>query len=434
MGLRPTIVPTFAPQTPLGAGLSNLAQIFTAGPSPYEMQANQALIDARNAQARKTGLEADNLAAGRAALDSFQSLFEQAYAPPPQIQVDDPLGGSGEIPDPTFSRNEQVLSVLPKLAGAIAQSGKLTDIGKIMLAMTANAPGVSDDVVTRALVGSGKALGENDAVSTGMQDRVSARNAAESKDQALAAVVSGRTPRNYITPDGAQGVTLDGTTDAADGSPIPKGSQVSTAQIGTDDAGKLTAATKTKMQGDAIELGRFRDLSARARKIAEADPASFGLAGNVRRFLQEAGQQVAMLRTLAGDNYESVLAEAEADLSAAGVDPAYYNTDLSNIEKIATLLAYQGAAAIAGQSGRGLSDRDFKVLRGAIGDPTAFLASQASFLSGLDMLDNIVETRIQAAGSEPAPAGPAAPQQKPGGGTVEKWTRGADGRLVPAGR
>ena len=58
---------------------------------------------------------------------------------------------------------------------------------------------------------------------------------------------------------------------------------------------------------------------------------------------------------------------------------------------MATLAAYQAAAALARQEGKGLSDKDFKLFRGIVGDPKAWLSTQEAFLAGTRRLRNVAK-------------------------------------------
>ena len=215
------------------------------------------------------------------------------------------------------------------------------------------------------------------------------------------------TPRNWIHEGGGQGVTLDGVTDAATGQPIPAGARIYTGQLqGTGEETGLTNRTRQNLEQGQIAFRDFTSTMDMLQSIAEQDPSLFGVTGNVRRFGQGvAGQANALSAALGAGEFDNVAAE----LAEAGVAPRFFDPNLNDIEKIATLAAYQAASALAGQEGRGLSDRDFQVFRGMIGDPSAWLASQQSFLAGLtrirdlatEMFNNRIQIRNEGLSSEP---------------------------------
>ena len=224
---------------------------------------------------------------------------------------------------------------------------------------------------------------------------------------------SAGTPRNYLTAEGRQGITLDGMSDAATGEPIPQGSTVFTGQVQPDDVSGLTTATRTGVQQQGIALNEFSDMLGELREVAGSDPTVFGVAGNVRRGAQALGQQAQNLGLLLGRDFDQELGEAAAAFGGT-VDPNAFDPNLTDIQKLATLTAYKAAAALAAQSGRGLSDKDFQNFRQVIGDPTSWTASQPAFMAGLNRVERMVAqnlTRNQALQSgQPAPAAPGAPE------------------------
>jgi hypothetical protein len=194
-----------------------------------------------------------------------------------------------------------------------------------------------------------------------------------------------RTPRNYSAPDGSVGVTLDGTRDAATGAPIPAGAQVSTSQLQTDNPNNLRPNVVGNLQESQIALADFQTTMGHLREIAQ-DPSLFGMVGNVRRFGQGLIQQGSAGAALLGADRFS---EVAADLQRAGVAPEFFDPNLNDIDKVATLAAYQAAGALAAQTGRGLSDNDFRKFRTILGDPTAWLSDRQSFLAGLDRVESL---------------------------------------------
>lgn len=215
------------------------------------------------------------------------------------------------------------------------------------------------------------------------------------------------TPRNWIHEGGGQGVTLDGVTDAATGQPIPAGARVYTGQLqGSGAETGLTNRTRQNLEQGQIAFRDFTSVMDRLEDIAEQDPALFGVTGNVRRFGQGlAGQANALTAALNIGEFDNVAAE----LQSAGVAPRFFDPNLNDIEKLATLAAYQAASALAGQEGRGLSDKDFQIFRNMIGDPGAWLATRESFLAGLsqirelarEMYNNRIQIRNEGLSSEP---------------------------------
>lgn len=223
------------------------------------------------------------------------------------------------------------------------------------------------------------------------------------------------TPRNYITPDGRQGITHDGLTDAATGERLPQGSQVSTAQVQTASPSDLTTAVQTDLQRQVAASENFTDLLDTVVGIAESDPTLFGTAGNIRRVVQSVAGQARGMASLLGGDLDAELAAARGRLAGTNIDPAYFDPNLTDLDKLASLLAYEAAAVVAGQEGRGLSDRDFREFRAVIGDPTSWFSTQQSFISGLQRLRDLVAQRTARAQTRLGGAAPQAPAAPAGG-------------------
>lgn len=258
---------------------------------------------------------------------------------------------------------------------------------------------------------------------------------------ARVAPTAGQQTRDSVTLIGPQGERVPGSFDRADGSyrfgdgtavpagwkayklPQPQGSD---AELG------LTTKTRGDLEGSNIAFQDFQSTMKMLRDVASSDPTLFGAAGNVRRAGQAASQQLnALGQAFGADTLDGAFGNAAAQLQAAGVAPQYFDPNLTDIGKLATLAAYQAAATLASQEGRGLSDKDFEKFRGIIGDPTDWLASQPQFLAGLDRMETLAgqmnQTRqnMLRPGSAPAPAGPA-----PAAPQVQKWGRDAQGNPV----
>ncbi|OFX03280.1 MAG: hypothetical protein A3E78_12135 [Alphaproteobacteria bacterium RIFCSPHIGHO2_12_FULL_63_12] len=197
----------------------------------------------------------------------------------------------------------------------------------------------------------------------------------------------------------------------------------------------LRPQVEAKLQSVDIAMENFQKLTKTTYDIGAADPTLFGLAGNVRRLSQNVTEQLRNAGLVASGDLNGALAET-ADRIGAVFDP-----NLSDIEKLSTLLAFSAAEALAGQEGRSVSDNDIKLFRGVVGDPTSFFSSQPQFLAGLRRMDQIATDRANVArgrlGKPPiqsvlgtpgaAPAGAPAPA---GAAPVQRWQRGPDGRPV----
>lgn len=401
--------------SPIGQSLQNLAVALANRPSQQQVNAQQAQYDL----AQTNATTAQNEAAAR---ETLAGMFES--------------GLNGQ-------------NYGSAAASAVRSGYKPDDLSSLFLSYMANSGGADADV-GRALVGTGKTIGVDDAVSLPHQSQIADRNAGNAR-QIEAMQQAGQTerehiaqnaamdrlkaqpetfaqtrgrllsenfdgldqlnpmqrqtiganptnggfqPQNYVRPDGASGTTLDGRTDAATGEPLPQGTQVAPGQ-----AMELTNSNKTAVQAGLMEAQDFTDTVSVLEEVAAADPTIFGMIGNVRRAGQAGLMQLDQLDQMLGSNFSDQFLEAEQGLVGAGVAPDFYDPNLSDIEKLATLTAYKAASAVAAQSGRGLSDKDFQNFRDVIGDPTAWSQNQQSFLSGLQRVKQLVDMRAKRLGT-----------------------------------
>lgn len=437
---------TFKAATPIGSAMQNLVSAFFTQPTAKD----RAAVDYYDARTQKALSDAQLNAQKMRAPRTIAQSMRAAYAPQPEAPRPDP---EFEGPMPAVPRETMVRNQLPNIASSLSAMGKPGDIGDLFLTLMANAPGSSDDASARAFVGSGKAIGENDAFSLGGRDAVAERNtlndireqqaepintsaggittlapgdprgdgtiygpatestmsgdilraimAGEEVDPRAVAAVGGdgssRTPRNYRTPEGTVGTTLDGVTDAATGQRLPGGTTVSTSQLDTE----LTNATESDLQAADIQQRRFVSLVDQVRSVAR-DPANFGFPGFVKGTLQDLTALAdGVADSMGYSGFQSAVTDARSslmrspDVSAETVS-SFFDPDLPALQSLANLLAYQAAATLAGQEGRSVSDRDVKMFQNIVGDPQSFFTSQEKFLSKLSTLEETLMGQRQA--------------------------------------
>ncbi len=241
------------------------------------------------------------------------------------------------------------------------------------------------------------------------------------------------TPRNYVS-NGQNFITYDGRTDANTGQPLPAGGYLANPQGTAKDVGLGTTA-QNNLQGADIARQRFGAMLNFTREIAKKDPTLFGVAGMARNFVQEGAQLANNIALMTGSkSIEEAKQKFAAEAQAQGVSPKImsmlFDPNLPALESAANLLVYQAAGALAGQEGRGVSDRDVAMFKGIVGNPQSLLASQQSFLAKLQTMEDIVgamagaDAAVQSryagqkagapapvpnAGTTPNPASPAAP-------------------------
>jgi hypothetical protein len=256
------------------------------------------------------------------------------------------------------------------------------------------------------------------------------------------------TPRNYLDPQGKKYVTYDGRTDAQTGQPLPPGGSMFSVQ-GTPNESGLRPNVQGRLQETGIELQKFNGLLDHTLKLAQQSPSNFGVAGMIKGAAQDAGVIAQNLAEGLGyKGLQDAVEGAKQKAIASGVSPESlpglftFDPTLPSLHTAADLLTYQAASALAGQSGRSVSDRDIKIFRDIVGDPRDWSGNQQKFLAKLgqikqilDINQNVVDQNLRGGGAPSAAAPPAAPgatppvPQAPGAPQVERWERGPDGQL-----
>jgi len=244
-------------------------------------------------------------------------------------------------------------------------------------------------------------------------DTVSARDAAEDIAKAKAA---GNPPKayNYITLEGAQGLTIDGVFDLNDGSKLPQGTQVVTKGVEASTVAGLGIGTPTQRGARAeqkAQLLAFSHSILQAKNLIASNPNVVGFRGFLQRFVQNT------VDVFSG----SVDPDLFATQMREAIDTKYINNELvpdvirnslkdsfdegaASIVSRFNLLAYQAAAAVAAQTGRALSDADFDRFLEVLGDPTSWTTGPRAVIAKLKLLEIAVANQvayINALGSAP---------------------------------
>lgn len=230
-----------------------------------------------------------------------------------------------------------------------------------------------------------------------------------------------RTPKNYIVKDPATGqtktfITMDGLTDAQTQQPLPSGGYIGTVQGSANEAG-VTNSVNTDLQSGVIANKKFTFLVDRAKELT-ADPSLFGAQGLARSLGQEvaagvSGVSKAFGKGTTGDMVLNDARNLAAQQGLSSLIPELYDPNLPKVDTIWGLLVYQGASALAGQNGRGVSDQDVKNMRQILGDPKSLFSSAAMMQSKLDQAQQIVNgydqiNREALGGNAPVVANPGA--------------------------
>lgn len=292
-------------------------------------------------------------------------------------------------------------------------------------------------MTNKTAVGNAPVLSETDAKGTLLTNNWSNLDTLTPPQQRVvgAAGTANPTPRNYVA-GGKNFVTYDGKTDV-NGAPLPAGGYIASAQGSADDVG-LTNSNLTKVQANNMALERVESTLSMIDGLS-GDPTNFGPAGIVKGAAQNTAQAVdGIAKGLGFNGVEAAVAGAREKLIKSGVNPSIvsglFDPTLPKLNQAYSLLLYQGAEALAGQSGRSVTDADIKRMVGIIGDPESFWSSQATMKSRTEQLRQFIaaqrdiNNRALNPGAPPAaPAGAGAPPQP---GAVKEFIRGPDGKLI----
>lgn len=199
---------------------------------------------------------------------------------------------------------------------------------------------------------------------------------------------------NYITQDGKTYLTRDGVTDAQTGQALPPGGYKGTVQGTAADVG-LTNSVTSGVQGNIISADKFLS-TADAMIGLTQNPSNFGPVGLAKSLGQEAGQSASALVQLFGGNdvVNKEVDQARQELMSSGLGqliPELYDPALPAIDILGGLMVYQGAAALAGQEGRGVSDKDVQFWRQMLGDPKGLFESAQSIKTKMEIAKAVVE-------------------------------------------
>lgn len=154
------------------------------------------------------------------------------------------------------------------------------------------------------------------------------------------------------------------------------------------------------------------------RDLVKTNPSGVGPTGNVQRIAQNAADVMQVATKMFGspEGVNKALATAAVDAQAHGLS-LNFNPSLPLITRIHNLMIYKAADALAGQSGRSVTDADLKRIVGTVGDPSSWTEGPQAYTSGLDFLDNMADINIQRS-SEMLKAGNVNPVMPGGNATA----------------
>lgn len=202
-----------------------------------------------------------------------------------------------------------------------------------------------------------------------------------------------RTPKNYVLPGGQTHITTDGITDAQTGQPLPPGGFIGNVQGGAAEV--MTNSTMSGVQQNILANNKFANLVEMTREAAQRDPLNFGLPGFVKGTAQDL-RQIAngMAAGLGFQDVQTWLDSTMASAAQNGVNPSLlsgvFDPQRDELLTLSDLMVYSAAEALAGQSGRSVSDKDVQFFKGIVGDPRSWMMSQQSYMAKLGQIERII--------------------------------------------
>lgn len=192
--------------------------------------------------------------------------------------------------------------------------------------------------------------------------------------------------------------------------------------------------TRNKVESQQIAESKMRGLLDYTRELAQADSMNFGIPGAVKGAAQDVNVILNGLTGAMGSNSpDEAISSAQREIMNSGVDAnllsGIFDPNLSSLQTTSDLLVFQAASALAGQSGRSMSDNDVKAFKNIVGDPQSWMMNQEKFLAKLKTIENILGMNSHVSNNvlggdvtgSPAPV----PQVTPTGGGLspEKMSR-----------
>lgn len=202
-----------------------------------------------------------------------------------------------------------------------------------------------------------------------------------------------------------------------------------------------TSAGTKDLQMGLLEKEKFTNLIDRVMDIVDKDKFSVGAVGNISRMGQRtAGIASDFAGALGYENPEKAMSDVRRGVAEAiarsGGDTAMvrevYNPNLDTMQQFKWMLAYSAASALAGQSGRSVTDKDLRAALQMSADPTGWLTDSASFKTKLanmkTSVQELADAERRALGLPPVSGGGGgAPQTAASAGIRID----AEGRIIP---
>lgn len=431
-----TYLNPYVPDSPIGAALKNLAGVITKGPNEAQnvLRAEAALKLKREnentgalgdvfrnygtpqfdpAQATNLAIRAGVSPANLGGYDRYNAATKYGAADP---RTDNAAVGAGEAYGSTAAGfNANIDATNRRNQAQIAEQRYQFDSTPTTI-NTPNGP----QIVRRSEAYGQPALEDIGKVKGGIAGNASRSPGGlaaldPTTQRFVGAAEKTGTPHNYVF-QGKNYITNDGTTDARTGAPLPAGGYLANAQGDATGIG-LSSSVTGDLQRQDIQYQQFKNLLGYTRKLV-GDPNNVGVLGYAKGALQDANVLAGNIaQGLGYKGLQDAVQDMRRKAAASGVDPALlsgeFDPKLPATHTAYDLLVFSAASALAGQSGRNVSDKDIKMFKNIVGDPASLFANPQNLASKLDTLEaiadmnhGVVDQRLR--GNQP-PAAQAAP-------------------------
>lgn len=159
----------------------------------------------------------------------------------------------------------------------------------------------------------------------------------------------------------------------------------------------LRPNVRGELQQAQVAQDDFINVLNRAESIATRDPTLFGVVGQLRRAGQAASETMGNVAQIFGaKDVEGVRSQALAGMKNAGVNEGIlqrfglFDPNIPELQAVSSLLVYKAASALAGQSGRAVTDKDIDHVIKMVGDPVSWTSSQQDFLAKAKILRGMI--------------------------------------------
>ncbi len=400
--------------SPLANAFSEFTKAMYTGPGPEERAYKEAL--AKKAQIEAQQMEQQQ-AVQQEVIKSIPQLFtaqmldkpdpnamgpfHPTMGPQPTMQVP-------ETPEETVNRaTPQALELGLKMgAGSNDPIGQMAKLYSLVL----NQGGA--DQVRRGLTATGHMPGPDFAPTAAEGNRIVERNTLAEQNKQIA--IDGAKP---LTGDQFKAQELSGNWDNLDklnplqlkalGAMPSKGVSFSTGpdggmefSMGGDDGSLGLTKANTSIQQKNLQANQeLKAMVGHVRGMVQKNPSAIGAVGNIQRGAQTAYDVAGTVRNMFGtpEAYGDQLKKAQLTAMRNGLS-LRFDKDMHNVVNLHSLMLYKTAEALAGQSGRSVTDNDIKKAEKIVGKVDGWFQSPQAYVTSLDQLEMLADDNIGKAG------------------------------------